>query len=127
MYFLILRIPFFMNWMFVAFANFSVELFAFSLLCIRHSLYILMLTNCELKAFSKPGTYFSYFNGIFSYIETKNLLLFRIHFLVSYLRNNSISMSYKYIILWFLLVKGLILFLYFMHLFYLELFFCCIK
>ena len=53
-----------------------------------------------------------HFNGIFSYIETENLLLGRIHNLFLYdwcslrspLKNNLPSVCYKYIILHFFLV-----------------------
>lgn len=102
--------------MHVGFANFCIELFAFSLLSIKCSLYILILINCQLKAFSWAVACLLHFNGIFSYIETENLLLVRIHnlflydwcFLISHLKNNSLPLSCKYIILHFFLVKVLI-------------------
>lgn len=84
MYFLITHNSFLMNWMLVAFADFSIELFVFSLLSIKHSLYILMLTNHELEALSQLRAWLSYFYVIFSYIETEILLLVRILILFLY-------------------------------------------
>ena len=72
-----------------------------------------MLTNCQLKVFSRSVACLSHFYGVFSYTETENLVVVRIHnlflcglcFSMSYLRNNSVSLSYEYILLYFLLVK----------------------
>lgn len=80
--------------MHVGFANFYIELFVFSLLNIKCSLYILILINCQLKSFSWAVACLLYFNGPFSYIETENSILVRIHilslydwfFLMSYLK-----------------------------------------